>query len=1191
MKKRVHIFARIYFLLKKGKKSIALTVRLCSWLLFFTCFATANSTAQNVYEMQDLVVYDCEGIFTDSNEGAEEGQYAHNEDFTFTICVEGASEIIVVFDYFATEANFDVLSAFDGPDVNSPLIAELSGALQPPPTLLALSGCITFHFVSDENIAAIGWQASWSVEIDEPVPPDIQLSEEADCPMYSASFQVPGGIPCDQFNVENFSIVGPSSALVSGVSVLDCDDDTGLAENFELSFDPPPAVEGNYRLFFNGTLPDNCDNLHEIQTNYLFALESCPLHVEIYLPNGPSCAGDCVEIEASVYGGSGSYSYDWNFTDLDSERVEWCVETSTEITLLVSDQNGNNTGEASFIYDPLINPIFLNPLQSDTFCASRGDHFYQTEPAGGEFYSEIIPGGHRETGRYQFWRWRYEEPVNKDIITYFAPNDCSVTDTVFVKHIWSGQREAACLNADPWVVSGGFPEGGYWTGPHTDSSGLFTPEAEGSFVITYHAENGCSHNKRVDVGAELIMPDIDTICSSRRYFLEANIYGGRWYGPGIRNQINGRLDTWLVEPNQSHTYTYILQGCEAEIDIFIKELYAGGELTLCSSDSLLFLPATGDWSGPVSYIASENAFDISSLGPGTYDFTLNLGECEDVLTLHLTEVEVGTYSTSFFCPNDPIQPLWSFLWVHPWGGAVSGNGVVNEGGEWFFDPALAGSGEHYIHYENLGCVDSVWVVVGQPAEIPAYWFCDKNSPVTLTADPPGGSWSGPGFLDPAQGLFDPGLTGVGFHEVIYTDPLGCQTSAEIEVTEFEEVSIDGLDNRYCYIDSLIEIELAPAGGEFTINGESEEPAFTPSELGAGVHEFFYRRGEGECASSERIFVNVLNPLSIESGLDGDTICRGNQAALEVTATGGVGGLIYTWGGDLGFGNSQIAFPETSAWFKVKVEDNCSNPLVDSVYIHVNPHPDISYETGPAVCFDQLSHIEVTSSPSDDYTFYWFSDTIKEGPRLEAPPGIYTLRVVDESSGCTREYDLSIPGPGPLTANFSTIPNQACIDLINNRLEIINISYGYENIWLDFGEGSGIMDFTDQSLIDYEYTVPGDYSIVLYVENELGCRDTFSRDICVENTIRLFIPNAFSPNGDGNNDLLQLHGLGVDENLHWQIFDRHGARVFESYRKSDSWDGTFRSKDLPTGPYLLTASYKGTFSADEFQVEQILYLLR
>jgi len=65
-------------------------------LLTFFCFLP-DGYAQPTYMMQDALVDDCEGTLTDSDNGPQVGQYNHNEIYTFTICVENATEIIIAF--------------------------------------------------------------------------------------------------------------------------------------------------------------------------------------------------------------------------------------------------------------------------------------------------------------------------------------------------------------------------------------------------------------------------------------------------------------------------------------------------------------------------------------------------------------------------------------------------------------------------------------------------------------------------------------------------------------------------------------------------------------------------------------------------------------------------------------------------------------------------------------------------------------------------------------------------------------------------------------------------------------------------------------------------------------------------------------------------------------------------------------
>ena len=70
-------------------------------------------------------------------------------------------------------------------------------------------------------------------------------------------------------------------------------------------------------------------------------------------------------------------------------------------------------------------------------------------------------------------------------------------------------------------------------------------------------------------------------------------------------------------------------------------------------------------------------------------------------------------------------------------------------------------------------------------------------------------------------------------------------------------------------------------------------------------------------------------------------------------------------------------------------------------------------------------------------------------------------------------------------------------------------------------------------------------------------------LCIEPYI--FLPNAFSPNGDMNNDILQLKGQFVEE-MHLIIFDRWGQKVFESREQSFGWDGTFKGEELSPDTY-------------------------
>jgi len=98
--------------------------------------------------------------------------------------------------------------------------------------------------------------------------------------------------------------------------------------------------------------------------------------------------------------------------------------------------------------------------------------------------------------------------------------------------------------------------------------------------------------------------------------------------------------------------------------------------------------------------------------------------------------------------------------------------------------------------------------------------------------------------------------------------------------------------------------------------------------------------------------------------------------------------------------------------------------------------------------------------------------------------------------------------------------------------------------------------------------------VLVVMDIYGCSDT---DIVIvrvneppcNGTLSVFIPNAFSPNGDGENDVLQLYIINntCAKEIQFVIYDRWGERVFETNDANIKWDGTYKGQQLNSGVYM------------------------
>jgi gliding motility-associated-like protein len=90
---------------------------------------------------------------------------------------------------------------------------------------------------------------------------------------------------------------------------------------------------------------------------------------------------------------------------------------------------------------------------------------------------------------------------------------------------------------------------------------------------------------------------------------------------------------------------------------------------------------------------------------------------------------------------------------------------------------------------------------------------------------------------------------------------------------------------------------------------------------------------------------------------------------------------------------------------------------------------------------------------------------------------------------------------------------------------------------------------------YSYTEPGTYPVVLVVKSDKGCTDTLVRPLVVGEDFGIYVPNAFTPNEDGINDVFQPKGFGVVE-YELNIYDRWGEKVFSTKIFEEGWNGSF-----------------------------------
>lgn len=1153
-------------------------MRFKHFILTFLLLICMSPALEGQFSMQDTTVTECEGTLSDSDLGPMSGQYDHNEDYTFTICVEGAGSITAIFDFFATEDFFDVLTIYDGPDTNSPVINELTGVISTPPILVANSGCMTFHFVSDDNIVGIGWLLEWSVEVDDTVDPDVAITSELDCPLGSLDFSIDPRVPCDVVTPQNFQIIGPDGSGIASATPLDCDEDN-TASLISIAFSDSLSLSGNYSLIFNGYIVNTCNDTLYFESIIQFELTDCPFEVQIVLLD-QACPEDCGQVQVEIYSSdNGPFDINWSHTTENAEIVDICSDSTAFIEVIVTNTSTGSTGTDTFSYTPLPSPTIFNPFLSDTLC-SGGGYEYQIDIPGGVWNSAAMDN-QTDDNVYRLWRWNWFDGIQQDFITYTDPNGCVARDTVFVIPIQAGLDQAVCLGQAELQLDGNNPSEGTWNGPNTTTDGVFTTTVPGTFDVSFTNEEGCVDWKVITVVDNIEFTEIDTLCSNTSIDLRfyVNSLGGVWSGPGITNWYVGRLEAWQANPNAWNTYYYEIEGCMDSLDIYISQVWAGPDMAVCSEVESIQLLFGGDWSGPGTYNPVDSTFDISNLSTGEYEYTRTQGVCEDRLLLTIQDVNLNITGSDEFCFHTGMIPIRDIVESNPYDGSFSGDGVIDINDEIYFDPSQVNSSETYIYFNTLGCVDSVMIEIEQALDLNDYSFCESEGLQNLDNQGNQGYWQGDGILVAETGLLNPAEMNIGDNEVYFITDLGCSNPVNVEIVEFMEAQINNIEDNYCFQDANILFDVAPQNGVFMINGVISVPEMNPSDLGSGFHELEYSVGSGACADQTSIFISISEEISGETYALMDTLCPDETTTIFVETDGGFNTITATWNQGLGFGKSHTISPSQTTTYDVTLSDGCSDDVIIPLSVHVIDTFEVGVNFGPEVCFGDSSFIELILDQPTNYDITWDGQTSDDGHILNGFPGSFLVNLTEQSTGCEQQYTLDIPGSPPLGADFNFIPNQECIDIIDNNLTILNLAFGYSDGFMNFGTNDELIDINSGNL-SHVYEDFGTFEITQVVFNELGCTDTLTKEICVENKVRIYVPNIFTPNGDDVNDLFTVYGIGIT-NFSIQIYDRWGNKVFATNDITESWDGKSNGKLVGQGVYAIMVQYENQETGKAF----------
>ena len=412
----------------------------------------------------------------------------------------------------------------------------------------------------------------------------------------------------------------------------------------------------------------------------------------------------------------------------------------------------------------------------------------------------------------------------------------------------------------------------------------------------------------------------------------------------------------------------------------------------------------------------------------------------------------------------------------------------------------------------------------------------------------------------------------GNYRCVTMDRLGCRDSIDITIYEPSPVLLSPINSQTPCSGGSTQLSVTASGGADLFSyqwtpsiGLSSATVQAPiaSPVVATTYSVVATDQRGCTSPTSTVLVYPVATAALEVAvIGGGTICPGSSQPLIASATGGNGGpYSYEWSPAPGLSVTNIpnplVTPDTTTWYIVTVVDGCAAVTTDSVVVDVYPSPVASLSADvfagcPPVCVN-------FSSGTAAVSYAWNFGQDEGGDISAAPyhcfnePGDYTISLsATTAAGCTADTQVvdmihvyQVP-----TALFSASPDPATI--LSSTVSFTDLSTPDVLAWRwEFGDGS--ISTATSPVHTYSADESGSYLAELVVWNRNGCSDTVQVMVEIGPEFSFFIPNCFTPNGDGVNENFRGHGIGIKE-YKLMIFDRWGDLIWQTTTLEQDWDG-------------------------------------
>lgn len=906
--------------------------------------------------------------------------------------------------------------------------------------------------------------------------------------------------------------------------------------------------------------------------------------------------------EVTLLANGGTAPYTYSFVGVTNTTGNFTNLSAGNNTFVVTDANGCTASVVANITQPATGIGALIVVQNNVLCTGTNTGSFTLQGNNGNApYSFTLNGVTNSTGTFSNLAAAiYNVTVTDATGCTFVQTVNLISPNALTASITS-QTAVSCFggnNASVTVsASSGTNPYTYSLGASNNATGIFNSLSAGTYSVIVTDNNGCTFSQPVTIVqpaaalSSLITSQTNVACfggNDGSVTITASDGTGPYtYQLGATNNATGQFGSLL-----SGNYTVLItdnNACTINQNVVITQPAAAlGGATLnqtqvdCFGNNSGQVQVTGT-NGTAPYTYSLGAVNNSNgnftnLVAGNYNITItDNNACTFVYPVTVTQPAAPLSAlianqTDAICFNGSTgtvtlnaadgTPNYQYGLV---GTTLSNNPLIS---------GLAAGNYTVIVQDNNACTVTLNVAIGQPL-FPVSVniisttdvLCFGNNTGSLTSNAFDGVAPYTYTVGPnsnTTGVFNSLLAGN--YTVNVTDNNGCVGSANFTINQPQSpliVSITNATNPLCNGFSNGSATAIALGGTSALayiynwNSVPAQNTSAASNLSAGSYTVTVS-DDNLCTATANVTLTEPNfQLNTTTAL---TICDGQPANLSATTLDGASPVIYNWtnttDGSIATGNPFNPTPNSNVNYSVvAVDANGCETAPTLVSIAVNPTPVAAFTQDIKEGCQPLCVTFNAASTLPNSNWQWdFGDAqtaLGQNPvNCFKDEGIYTVSLTVVSDlGCThtiQKSDLITVYQIP-KALFTAEPKETTLS--NPLITVTNQSVGAENFIWRYGDGE-TSDLFDEA---HTYLEEGNYCIWLVAENNFGCVDSIKDCVKIKPNYTLFIPNSFTPNGDGLNEIFIPLAQSVKD-YQMNIFNRWGLKVFTSNKLEIGWDG-------------------------------------